>query len=93
MVRRLIAVPLANILRLAAPSHHLLVFPPFDLVVVSGLRLDDGLVRTKLVKPGQSLWRWSLCQCYFWGLQRSFPAMALRCGLEYGIDFKGASTL
>jgi len=52
-----IAVPLANILRLAAPSHHLLVFPAILIWWwFLGLRLDDGLVRTK---PRQS--RASLC--------------------------------
>jgi len=48
-----VTMPLANILRLVAPSHHLLAFPAILLWWwFFGLRLDHGLVITK------SRWRW-----------------------------------
>jgi hypothetical protein len=48
-----ITIPIANVLRLVAPSHYLLVFPAILIWWwLLGLRLDRGLVTTN------SRWRW-----------------------------------
>src|ERR1017187_908976 len=43
-----VAMPVANSLRLAAPSHHILVFPAILFWWgLLGLRLDHGIVKTR----------------------------------------------
>jgi hypothetical protein len=89
-----ITMPLANIFRLAAPSHHLLVFPATLIWWwFLGLRLDHGLVRTK--PP----WRWpvfmalvTFATLLLWAAT-VVSRDAFRWWFEYGRDFKGESTL
>jgi len=89
-----IAVPLANILRLAAPSHHLLVFPAILIWWwFLGLRLDDGLVRTKPRRRGPVFVALVASAVLLLGPAAVVSRDALRWWLEYGIDFKGESTL
>jgi hypothetical protein len=89
-----ITMPLANIFRLAAPTHHLLVFPAILIWWwFLGLRLDHGLVRTKL------RWRWPafMALVAFATLLLWAAAVVSRDAFswwfEYGRDSKGESTL
>jgi len=89
-----VVMPMANVLRLAAPSHHLFVFPAILIWWwFLGQRLDHGLVTTN------PRWRWpvlvgliTFAVLLLWAAMFVFRD-AFRWSFEYGRHFKAESTL
>ena len=89
-----LTMPIANILRLAAPSHHFVVFPAILLWWwFLGLRFDKGLVTTK------SRWRWPVFSVLvvlgvvlLWGAM-SISADSFRWWFKYAEGFGGLNAL